>query len=106
MNGFRFKALFHLGLCVLEVMSGKFAKVAEDAKRYAAQHDLERTVTQMDPDAHMLRFLLSTCSPEQLRDAPVKITRDSPVRAVGLQKLVPSSTLINYRPNVNYIFFW
>mmetsp|Transcript_148277 Transcript_148277/g.210584 ORF Transcript_148277/g.210584 Transcript_148277/m.210584 type:complete len:102 (+) Transcript_148277:61-366(+) len=67
-------------------MSGKFAKAAEDAKRYAAKHDLERTVTQMvnhlmatkpeDPDAHMIRFLLSTCSPEQLRAAPVKIIRE------------------------------
>eukprot|EP00913_Durusdinium_trenchii_P010717 g10055.t1 len=71
---------------VSEVMSGKFAKAAEDAKRYATQHDLERTVTQMvnslmatkpeDPDAHMLRYLLTTCSPDQLREAPVKITRE------------------------------
>mmetsp|Transcript_114286 Transcript_114286/g.272023 ORF Transcript_114286/g.272023 Transcript_114286/m.272023 type:complete len:99 (+) Transcript_114286:40-336(+) len=67
-------------------MSGKFGKATEDAKRYAHKHDLERTVTQMvnhlmankpeDPEAHMLRYLLKTCSPEQLARAPVRIFKE------------------------------
>eukprot|EP00439_Symbiodinium_sp_Y106_P042220 s348_g5.t1 len=68
-----------------EAMSAKFAKATEDAKKYAEQHELERTVTHMvnnlmatkpeEPTAHMLRWLLTTCSAEQLKAAPVKIAR-------------------------------
>jgi len=75
--------------------SGKFAKAAEDAKRYVDGHDLERVITQMvnwvilerpaEPEAYMVRWLMDRCNEDQLKEVVsdnwgLRVERDLPPR--------------------------
>lgn len=71
-------------------MAGKYARAADDAKAWAEEHDLERLITRMvnstvtekpsDPHCYMMRYLLESCTPEQVRQAGVKVARPLPQR--------------------------
>lgn len=68
--------------------AAKYSKATDDARAYANEHDLERTITQMinmvvtykpqDPKGLMIRWLLERCTPEQQEIVDLEITRELP----------------------------